>query len=153
VVSLPLIPGPAVAMFGAATFLYFLLVSVARPRWQVDTLKAIGLLRRRSPQPSAAQLQPTYAPGLRLHGVAMGGTPANLQAVAANLNGSAFFAFLGGAALGFNAAYPSQHLLSDLTAAGRAALAKLDTMCREQALATYAGKKIQDYTIGHINPH
>jgi hypothetical protein len=100
----------------------------------------------------AAQLQPTYAPGLRLHGVAMGGTPANLQAVAANINGTAFFAFLGGAALGFNAAYPSRHLLSDLTAAGRAAMAQLDTMCQEQALATYAGKKIQDYSIGHINP-
>jgi hypothetical protein len=100
----------------------------------------------------AAQLQPTYAPGLRLRGVAMGGTPANLQAVAANINGTAFFAFLGGAAIGFNAAYRSRHLLSDLTPAGRAAMAKLATMCQEQALATYAGKKIQDYTTGHINP-
>jgi hypothetical protein len=100
----------------------------------------------------AAQIQLRYAPGLRLRGVAMGGTPANLQAVAANINGSAFFAFLGGAALGFNAAYPSRHLLSDLTVAGRAAMAKLDTMCQEQALATYAGKRIQDYTVGAINP-
>ncbi|HLX50142.1 MAG TPA: lipase family protein [Streptosporangiaceae bacterium] len=100
----------------------------------------------------AAQLQPGYAPGLPLHGVAMGGTPANLQAVAANINGTAFFAFLGGAALGFNAAYPARKLLSDLTPAGRAALAQLDTMCQEQALATYAGKRIQDYTAGGINP-
>ena len=100
----------------------------------------------------AAELQPRYAKGLRLRGVAMGGTPANLQAVAANVNGSAFFAFLGGAALGFNAAYPARHLLSDLTAAGRAALAKLGTMCQESALALYAGKRIQDYTAGAINP-
>jgi hypothetical protein len=100
----------------------------------------------------AAQLQPRYAPGLRLQGVAMGGTPANLQTVAANLNGSAFFAFLGGAVIGFNAAYPSLDLLSDLTPAGRAALAQLDTMCQEQALATYAGQRIQDYTAGGINP-
>lgn len=100
----------------------------------------------------AAQLQPRYAPGLRLEGVAMGGTPANLQAVAANINGSAFFAFLGGAAIGFNAAYPSLNLLSDLTPAGQAALAQLDTMCQEQALATYAGKRIEDYTVGGINP-
>ncbi|MBO0815691.1 MAG: hypothetical protein J2P30_11220 [Actinobacteria bacterium] len=100
----------------------------------------------------AAQLQPRYAPGLRLHGVAMGGTPANLQAVAANINGSAFFAFLGGAALGFNAAYPSRQLLSELTPAGRAALGQLGTMCQEQALATYAGKRIQDYTVGGVNP-
>jgi len=82
----------------------------------------------------------------------MGGTPANLQAVAANINGSAFFAFLGGAALGFNAAYPSLNLLSDLTPAGRAALAKLGTMCQGEALPTYAGKRIQDYTVGGINP-
>ena len=100
----------------------------------------------------AAQLQPRYAPDLRLRGVAMGGTPANLQAVAAHLNGSAFFAFLGGAALGFNAAYPARHLLSDLTRSGRAAMARLDKMCQEQALVTYAGKRIQDYTVGRINP-
>jgi Secretory lipase len=100
----------------------------------------------------AAQLAARYAPALRLRGVAMGGTPANLQAVAGNINGSAFFAFLGGAALGFNTAYPARHLLSDLTPAGRAALAKLGTMCQEQALATYAGKRIEDYTKGGINP-
>jgi pimeloyl-ACP methyl ester carboxylesterase len=100
----------------------------------------------------AAELASRYTPALRLRGVAMGGTPANLQAVANNINGSAFFAFLGGAALGFNAAYPGRHLLSDLTSAGRAAMAKLGTMCQEQALATYAGKRIQDYTKGGINP-
>lgn len=92
----------------------------------------------------AAQLQRRYAPSLRLRGVAMGGTPANLQAVAAHINGTAFFAFLGGSALGFNAAYPRRHLLSDLTRAGRAALAGLDRMCQLQALVTYAGKRIQD---------
>ena len=89
----------------------------------------------------AAQLQRKYAPDLRLRGVAMGGTPANLQAVSANINGSAFFAFLGGAALGFSAAYPGRHLLSDLTTAGRAALGRLQRSCQEQALATYAGKR------------
>jgi len=100
----------------------------------------------------AAELAARYAPALRLRGVAMGGTPANLQAVATNINGSAFFAFLGGAALGFNAAYPARHLLSDLTKAGRAAMAKLGKECQEQALATYAGKRIEDYTKGGINP-
>lgn len=100
----------------------------------------------------AAQLQPRYAPGLHLLGVAAGGTPANLQAVAANINGTVWFAFLGGAAIGFNAAYPALDLSAELTAKGRAALAKLDTMCQAQALATYAGKRIQDYTIGRVNP-
>lgn len=100
----------------------------------------------------AAQLQPGYAPGLHLTGVAMGGTPANLQAVAANIDGSAFFAFLGGAAIGFNAAYPSLDLSGELTPKGQAALGQLDTMCQIPALARYAGKRIEDYTVGGINP-
>ncbi|HEY9240754.1 MAG TPA: lipase family protein [Streptosporangiaceae bacterium] len=100
----------------------------------------------------AAQLQPSYAPELKLDGVAAGGTPANLQAVADNINGTAFFAFLAGTALGFNAAYPSLDLNAELTPAGQAALASLDTMCQLQALASYAGKSIQDYTVGGVNP-
>ena len=46
VVSLPLLLGLAVAVFGAATLLHFLLVTVARRRRQVGTLKALGFLRR-----------------------------------------------------------------------------------------------------------
>jgi Secretory lipase len=100
----------------------------------------------------AAQLHHTYAPDLSLVGVAMGGTPANLQAVAANINGTAFFAFLAGTAIGFGAAYPSVDLNSYLNAAGKAAFAQLDTMCQIQGLLTFAGQKIQDYTIGGVNP-
>lgn len=100
----------------------------------------------------AAQLQPSYAPNLNLKGVAAGGTPANLQAVAANINGTTFFAFLAGTAIGFNAAYPSLNLLSDLTPAGQAAIAKLDTMCQTEALLTYAGQRIENYTVGGVNP-
>lgn len=100
----------------------------------------------------AAQLQPSYAPGIHLKGVAGGGTPADLQAVAANINGSAFFAFLAGTALGFNAAYPSIDLPAQLTGDGQAALAQLDTMCQTQALLTYAGKRIESYTVGGVNP-
>jgi Secretory lipase len=100
----------------------------------------------------AAQEQPGYAPGMNLKGVAAGGTPANLQAVAANINGTVWFAFLAGSAIGFNAVYPSLNLSAALTPAGRTALAQLDTMCQAQALLTYAGKKIQGYTVGGVNP-
>ena len=100
----------------------------------------------------AAQLHHSYAPDLHLAGVAMGGTPANLQAVAANINGSLFFAFLGGTAVGFGAAYPSIHLDRYLNAAGKAAFAQLQTMCQAQGLLTFAGKRIEDYTIGGVNP-
>jgi len=87
-----------------------------------------------------------------LPGGAIGGTPANLQAVASNINGTLFFAFLAGTASGFNAAYPSLNLNASLTSAGQAAIAQLNTMCQLQALATYAGKSIQDYTVGGVNP-
>jgi len=100
----------------------------------------------------AAQLQPSYAPGLDLVGVAAGGTPANLQAVANNINGTIWFAFLAGSAEGFNTVYPSLDLNGELTPAGQAAMAQLETMCQAQGLLTYAGKKIQDYTVGGINP-
>ena len=100
----------------------------------------------------AAQLQPSYAPGLRLSGVAAGGTPANLQAVAANINGTAWAAFLLGTAIGMNAAYPSLDLTQYLTPTGQAAWTKLDAQCQVDALLTFAGKRIEDYTIGGSNP-
>jgi hypothetical protein len=100
----------------------------------------------------AAQLQPSYAPELRLTGVAGGGTPANLQAVARNINGTAFFAFLAGTAIGFNAAYPSLNLNQYLTAQGQEAMRQLNTQCQVTALLQFAGKRIEDYTVGHVNP-
>jgi Secretory lipase len=100
----------------------------------------------------AAQEHAGYAPDLNLKGVAMGGTPANLQAVASNINGTAFFAFLAGTASGFNAAYPSLDLNASLTQAGQTAIARLNTMCQIPALVAYAGKSIQDYTVGGVNP-
>jgi pimeloyl-ACP methyl ester carboxylesterase len=100
----------------------------------------------------AAQLHPTYAPELRLAGVAGGGTPANLQAVARNINGIIWFAFLAGTAIGFNAAYPSLDFNQYLTAQGRAAMAELNTQCQATALLEFAGKRIEDYTVGGINP-
>jgi hypothetical protein len=100
----------------------------------------------------AAQEHATYAPDLNLKGVSIGGTPANLQAVANNINGTAFFAFLAGTAAGFNAAYPSLDLNASLTAAGQTAMAQLATMCQVEALLVYAGKSITDYTVGGTNP-
>jgi hypothetical protein len=100
----------------------------------------------------AAQLQPSYAPELHLAGVAGGGTPANLQAVASNINGSIWFAFLAGTAEGFDTVYPSLNLNRELTPAGQAAMSSLEGMCQAQGLLTFAGKKIEDYTVGGVNP-
>ena len=100
----------------------------------------------------AAQQLSTYAPELHVAGIAAGGTPANLQAVSININGTIFFAFLAGTAIGFDAEYPSLNLAGSLTAAGKAAVADLSTLCQIPALLKYANKRVQDYTIGGTNP-
>lgn len=101
----------------------------------------------------AAQQASSYAPELRLAGIAGGGTPANLQAVANNINGTPFFAFLAGTAIGFNAAYPAQVALqSRLNAAGKVAVATLDGLCQLPALALFAGQRIENFTVGGVNP-
>jgi hypothetical protein len=101
----------------------------------------------------AAQQAAAYAPELRLAGVAAGGTPANLQAVSANINGSLFFAFLAGTAIGFNAAYPAAVALdSRLTARGKAAVATLRQLCQVEGLLLFAGHRIEEYTVGGVNP-
>lgn len=94
----------------------------------------------------AAQLQPTYAPELPLKAVVAGGVPADLAVVAKNLDGGLGFAFLGMSAVGLNAAYPELNLDRYLTAAGRSAMADAATMCVGEALATYGGRSIADYT-------
>jgi pimeloyl-ACP methyl ester carboxylesterase len=100
----------------------------------------------------AAQQLSSYAPELRVAGIAAGGTPADLQAVSNNINGTIFFAFLAGTAIGFDAEYPSLNLAGSLTAAGKAAVADLSTLCQIPALLKYANKRVQDYTIGGTNP-
>ena len=60
---------------------------------------------------------------------------------------TAWFAFLAGTAEGFNTVYPSLDLNSQLTTAGQQAMAQLETMCQAQGLLTFAGKKIEDYTV------
>jgi Secretory lipase len=100
----------------------------------------------------AAQLQPRYARELRLAGVAGGGAPADLRAVAANINGTLWFAFLAGTAIGFDAAYPFLHLDRWLTPEGRAAADLLRGQCVFDGLVQGAGKRIEDYTVGGVNP-
>jgi hypothetical protein len=67
----------------------------------------------------AAQLAPTYAPELKLVGVAAGGVPADLLAVAANADGGPFVALVLIAALGLDAAYPELNLESYVNARGQ----------------------------------
>jgi pimeloyl-ACP methyl ester carboxylesterase len=100
----------------------------------------------------AAQQKTSYAPALNLVGIANGGTPANLQAVKANIDGSAFFAFLAGTAIGFRAAYPSLNVNQYLTLYGQLAISALNGMCQLPALALYAFHHLTEYTKNNEDP-
>jgi hypothetical protein len=100
----------------------------------------------------AAQQKTAYAPALNLVGIANGGTPANLQAVKANIDGSAFFAFLAGTAIGFRAAYPSLNVNQYLTLYGQIAITALNGMCQLVALPLYAFHHLTEYTVNNVDP-
>lgn len=99
----------------------------------------------------AAELAASYAPDLDLKGVAAGGVPADLRAVAASLDGGPFVALMFMAAVGYDAAYPELKLDGYLNDNGRALLAKAEDMCLVSVdgpltVLQTAFKKIGDYT-------
>ncbi|MEU4573929.1 lipase family protein [Nonomuraea sp. ATR24] len=77
----------------------------------------------------AAELHASYAPELRLKGVAAGGVPADLHAVADHLDGTADFGLAAAAGVGLDAAYPELDLEADLNERGRALLADAADDC------------------------
>ncbi|MGN9779917.1 lipase family protein [Nonomuraea sp. ZG12] len=77
----------------------------------------------------AAQLHPAYAPELRLKGVAAGGVPADLHAVADHLDGTDDFGLAAAAGIGLDAAYPELDLEADLNDRGRDLLADAADDC------------------------
>ncbi|WP_036321900.1 lipase family protein [Microbispora sp. ATCC PTA-5024] len=98
----------------------------------------------------AAQLQPSYAPELRLRGVAAGGVPADLQAVADHLDGTADFGLAAAAGIGFDAAYPELHLSSYLTPQGAALFADAADDCVADLRSKFAGHRLSDYTTSDV---
>ncbi len=100
----------------------------------------------------AGELQPTYAPNVDLVGVAAGGVPGNLQAVAAFGSGSVAAAFSLDSVVGLQAAYGSEFNLSSFTTiTGGLALAPLLKECALASLAQFRGVKFETYTIGELS--
>lgn len=77
----------------------------------------------------ASELAGTYAPELKVKGVAMGGVPGDLRKVAAPLDGSAFLALELMTAVGYDTAYPELNLTSYLNSAGHQLMSQLDGVC------------------------
>ena len=77
---------------------------------------------------SAAELAATYAPELRIKGVAVGAVPADLAKVATNLDGSLFSAFAFFALRGISASY-NVDLNPYLNATGVATMSRVEQEC------------------------
>ncbi len=98
----------------------------------------------------AAELQPSYAPEMKLAGVAVGGVPANLQSVAEFDNGSVGTAFGLDSLIGLSVTYPTEfNLASFSNEAGLASAAKLLSECAIQSLAEFRDVNISQDTIGN----
>ncbi|MFD9941622.1 lipase family protein [Nonomuraea sp. NPDC059023] len=91
----------------------------------------------------AGQLQPSYAPDLRLKGVAAGGVPADLKAVAQSLDGGANFGLAAAAGVGFDAAYDELDLFNDLNDRGKALMTDAADDCVGD-LGKLAGLRFSD---------
>ncbi|MEU6425544.1 lipase family protein [Microbispora sp. NPDC046973] len=94
----------------------------------------------------AAQLQPAYAPELRLKGVAAGGVPADLRAVADHLDGTGDFGLAAAAGIGLDAAYPELHLDSYLTPEGAALFGDARDDCVSDLRAKLGGRRLAELT-------
>lgn len=94
---------------------------------------------------SAAELAPSYAPELKLKGAVAGAVPADLNIVANNLDGSAYFGFLGYALVGLSTSYDLD-LKPYLNTKGETEGAKLANQCTFETVADFAFTRSADLT-------
>jgi hypothetical protein len=101
----------------------------------------------------AAELQPSYAPGINLVGVAEGGVPVNLADVANKVDGTEGSGIYFGAAVSLARAYPTLiDTATLLNAAGQQMDATVSNECIDSFAAQYAFQRLESYTTGGINP-
>ncbi|MEG3631450.1 lipase family protein [Streptomyces poriticola] len=97
---------------------------------------------------AAAELQPSYAPDVRLAGTYAGAPPADLTEVTKAIDGSDLAGALGWSLNGFLQTDPALRPVADryLNQAGREALQDLSTMCVADALFSYRSTRSTDWT-------
>jgi hypothetical protein len=96
----------------------------------------------------AGELQSTYAPNVKLSGVAAGGVPANLREFGAFTGPSTSSGLNILSAIGLEAAYPELKL-GTLTAAGENAVAAALSECVVEVLTTLKGVNFTEFTTSH----
>jgi hypothetical protein len=94
---------------------------------------------------AAGELQPSYAPELKLKGVAAGGVPADPVICGNYLNGSAFMSFFMYSMLGLDAAYSELQLKNYLNATGTAAFATANNTCDIDGVLDFAFQTFSEY--------
>ncbi|WP_410666897.1 alpha/beta fold hydrolase [Amycolatopsis sp. cmx-4-68] len=87
---------------------------------------------------AAAELQPSYAPELKLKGAYAGAVPADLASVAKNLDGHYAVGFLGFALVSMNYAYPELNIPALLNTRGKQLFEQVRTECTVEAIAAHA---------------
>src|SRR5271168_4489801 len=98
----------------------------------------------------AAELQSSYAPDVKIAGLAAGGVPANLQAVGEFDNASVGTGFGLDGLIGLSTAYPEEFNLASLSnTTGLEAAGKLLSECAIQSLAEFRDVNDDAYTTGN----
>jgi Secretory lipase len=96
----------------------------------------------------AGEIQSSYAPSVKLSGVAAGGVPANLEEFGA-FSGQSVGSGLGIiSAIGLQSAYP-EIKLGTLTAAGEKAVADALSECATELITTLNGANFEEFTTEH----
>ncbi|MFC4005480.1 lipase family protein [Prauserella oleivorans] len=95
---------------------------------------------------AAAELHPTYAPELRLAGAYAGAPPADLSAVATNLDGHYAAGFLLFAVASMNAAYPELGIPELLNDKGRDVRERIERECTAGAILHHGFTRSADLT-------
>jgi hypothetical protein len=95
----------------------------------------------------AAQVQPRYAPELRLSGAAAGAVPSNLQRAAENIDGGVAAGLVLYAAIGMDTAYPELQLERYLNDEGRQAVEEIrDTCVLDGTVFEFGFRESREYT-------
>ena len=94
----------------------------------------------------AAQLQPSYAPDVKLVGAAIGGTPADPSAVATYMDGGAFAGFEFAAAYGIATEFPQAGIQGLLNSRGQQDFATIDGECELTILGQFAFRSLNQDT-------
>ncbi|WP_330180989.1 lipase family protein [Nocardia sp. NBC_01503] len=94
----------------------------------------------------AAQLQPTYAPELDFIGAALGGLPADLSAVMANVDGTMWSGFIFGALVSYTREFPEAGIDRMLNDTGRADLARGADKCVVDLLLAFPFRRLTSIT-------